>query len=432
MKLIYAADNRNRENLGCRATSIALSQLISKKHDIVATITGEYTNYDNSLFYIPGLPSWGYTILGKLSYWGALKRTWNLILNKITKEKRFIFDYVDEEPQKSVKNFLKCLPANKHLQEMNLLKYDFEGIVINGEGTMIMTDKPRKDTLVYLMLVWWAKSINKKVFFVNAMFSDCPVSGSNKKTISTSNSVLSDCDLLILRDPVSLKYVEENLKKCIAKYIPDALFTWSSLINDNHKLEHGKYYLPFGEETDGNFNELDFTEPYVCVSGSSMSAWNQKSAVLSYVYLVNQLKKEIDMPIYLIQSCIGDNFLKEVSKYTQVPLIPVKFPIVATAKILANARLFISGRFHPSIMASMGGTPCIFLKSNSHKTWSLQNMLNYKEVIEFSANPSESECSEIIKLAKEKLSFGEDERRRMISITAELSEQAQELLELIK
>ena len=45
----------------------------------------------------------------------------------------------------------------------------------------------------------------------------------------------------------------------------------------------------------------------------------------------------------------------------------VEVPILLGATVLANSKLFVSGRYHPSIMASLGGTPCIFLGSNSHK-----------------------------------------------------------------
>ena len=47
MKVVYVGDNRNRGNFGCRATSTALSQLISEKNEIVGVVSGKYTNFDN-------------------------------------------------------------------------------------------------------------------------------------------------------------------------------------------------------------------------------------------------------------------------------------------------------------------------------------------------------------------------------------------------
>ena len=63
---------------------------------------------------------------------------------------------------------------------------------------------------------------------------------------------------------------------------------------------------------------------------------------------------------------------------------------------MANAQVYISGRYHPAIMASLGGTPCVFMGSNSHKTWSLQSLLEYDNVIEYSPIPNEIEIAQII------------------------------------
>ena len=93
----------------------------------------------------------------------------------------------------------------------------------------------------------------------------------------------------------------------------------------------------------------------------------------------------------------------------------MEFPILAVAKILANARVFISGRYHPSILASLGGTPCLLMGSNSHKTISLQYLLEYDNPIEFSVLPDKDECNKILDLAEEKLSNGNGLREKIKS-----------------
>ena len=71
-------------------------------------------------------------------------------------------------------------------------------------------------------------------------------------------------------------------------------------------------------------------------------------------------------------------------------------PILAAAKILSNARVYVSGRYHPAIMASLGVTPCIFMGSNSHKTLSLQELMNYEIVKEYCAIPTNEDIIEIV------------------------------------
>ena len=70
MKIVYVGDNRNRGNFGCRATSTALSQIISKDNEIVGRIYGKYTNVDTGeLFFYQHFPAWIYKTVSKFKYW---------------------------------------------------------------------------------------------------------------------------------------------------------------------------------------------------------------------------------------------------------------------------------------------------------------------------------------------------------------------------
>ena len=74
MKVLYVADNRNRGNYGCRATSTALSMLIGEKHEIIGRVTGRYTHYDTGdLFFCKYFPAWVYKRLGQSRRWNLLR-----------------------------------------------------------------------------------------------------------------------------------------------------------------------------------------------------------------------------------------------------------------------------------------------------------------------------------------------------------------------
>jgi polysaccharide pyruvyl transferase WcaK-like protein len=83
---------------------------------------------------------------------------------------------------------------------------------------------------------------------------------------------------------------------------------------------------------------------------------------------------------------------------------------------LAHARLFISGRYHPSILASLGGTPCIFLESHAHKMGSLARVLEYDASQQFNAFPDDSEIAEIVSSARKCLDQGEVLRARISQV----------------
>ena len=146
-----------------------------------------------------------------------------------------------------------------------------------------------------------------------------------------------------------------------------------------------------------------------------------------YSYLVKSLKK-VFSKVVILQTCYGDRFLEKVAKETKSPFIPVKTNILFGLSILANAKVFISGRWHPSIMASLNGTPCIFLSGNSHKCLAVQHMLEYKNPHEYSCIPNQSETRELVDEFKNLLPNVESERERIFAVSEALAnDSSQEL-----
>lgn len=429
MKIVYAADNINRANFGCRATSTALKQLISENNTIVADITGELTHIggDDNVFFVPKLP----INYKRHSKKGICFKLWRKIARKLNHTSPSKYDFVTENPKQSYLNLIKCLPANKQLEVFDLRQYEFDALVINGEGTMIMSTPCRRDSLIYLMLAQWAIDLGKKVYFVNAMFSDCTVSGKNKKTLKTSEEVLSKCTLVSVRDPYSQEYVKENIPKVNATFVPDALFTWGKYI-DREVLKHNiNFALPLKKEFDPQLQNIDFARDYILISGNSLAIKNKEKAIDCYCRLTDYIKAKTNMQLILLEVCAGDRFLEKVGKTTGTPCIPVEIPVLYGLNILANARVYVSGRFHPSIMASLGGTPCVFQGSNSHKTESLGAMLGYESKGSYSAFPDASEIPLIYNDIEEKINLGNELRDKISDNCRKLAQNAEKIKDLL-
>lgn len=436
MKLVYIADNRTRGNFGCRATSTALAQIVGEENEIVGRVMGTYTHFDmGDLFFVSWMPAIVYRLLAKIPGWNKIKRIRMKFLKKILGEKIHmgVFDYVKEDPYKSIKNLKKCLIANDFLNSYNLENYEYDGIFINGEGSFIFSTPPRREVLIISMFMAWAKENNKKVFFLNAMFSSCPYSGNNRKTIKMVDNLLCNADYVSVREYDSLSFAKKYFPKVKVRLIPDALFTWYKMINDSFKVENGKYFIPHHSECDSYYNSLDFKKPYICVAGSSSEKiWeNLDLTVYAYCQLITELKNRFQLQIFLVHVDEGDTFLKSVAERMGIPLIPMEFPIVAAGKILSNARVFVSGRYHPAILASLGGTPCVFMGSNSHKTISLQRLMEYDEPVEFDLIPNKKECDKICNKVGEILCEGEVLRRRIKEQARKLSIDAETKIKAI-
>lgn len=410
MKVLYVSDNRCRGNFGCRGTSTALSQIIEKKHTIVGYISGRVTNWNpGNLVFKKNWSSQKYINLSKKKYWSYISIIYYMFHRFMAKKHFFLgkYDFINYDFEKSINNLIRCIPANPFLKEFDLRQYDFDAMVVNGEGSFIFATPPWRESMILSMLMYWAQKMGKKVFFLNSMLSDDPNSEHNEKTICAVKNIFKKCNVVQVREMTSFAFGKKYFCDSNIVFKPDALFSWYPLINDDFDIKNGRYIMPFGKETNEFYYKYDFTKPYILICGSSSSkiSKNLTETINIYTRLTNKIKEEYtDYNVFLIQACEGDEFLNEVAKRTNTLLIPMETPIVAVGKILSKASLFFTGRYHPAILASLGGTPCVFMSSNSHKTKSLQDLLNYKVKIEFSCEPSDDEIKQMILLGKKYLS----------------------------
>jgi polysaccharide pyruvyl transferase WcaK-like protein len=419
-KLLLVDDNRDSHNWGCRATSIALNQLLSKHfliNDIIEKKTAD----------APHLISKILKIDPRLSIYLRLleKKMGTKIFSKLLLIKS---DFIEHNPNNSLMNFLSHYKKYPLLKDIYKKVKSSDVVVINGEGSMIFTTPPRRDLLFQLFIIELSNYLKKPVFYVNAIVSECPTYGINDTTVVYAKSTLSKCKSIAVRDIQSHQLAKELFPDINVEYYPDALFTWFKLIDEDcNILEQSDFIIGHPEK---EFGKWDFSRPYICIGGSSLAAHYKKEAIKHYKILVNTLKKT-NTNIYLVQTCNGDSFLNDVSELTGVKIIPLTTPILSGGYILSNAKLFVSGRYHPSILASLGGTPCIFLGSNSHKTKSLQTTLQYNNVEEFSALPDEKECDVIFEKAKKILNNEKDMRNNILKAVEKRSNESRNILDLI-
>lgn len=391
MKITYVGDNTCRNNWGCRATSAALKELLDSKFEISHIINGNYIDFNNKCL--------------------------------LKKNNDKYIDYLTDNIDNNLNNLLKNKNKYENIDFIINAILDCDAVVVNSEGSFIFTDPPRRDTLFFLMINDLAFLYKKPIHFVNGMLSFDPDNKCNKSIFEATLTRYLNAKFVSVRDLTSLNYLEKSINSNHNKnfkYIPDALFTW------NKKYLEGS----FNKRIDDQNILIDFSSPYICVGGSSLAAKNQNLAASKYISLVNMLKK-LDIKIILVQTCDGDHFLRRVASETNTQIVPVTIDIFRGIEILAGAKLFVSGRYHPSIMASFGGSPCIFLKSNSHKTLSLQQILKYQAIKEFSAYPSTDECEEILSDAQTILEQVPHQKETIKNTVRELSEHAKTIINYI-
>ncbi len=431
MKVLYVGDNSASPNWGGRGAGIALYQLLSGRFQVCGTVPG-------AAF---GLHSAGFGYVGTLL---PARYHWVFMHLLAARDKRRLYDWyvrletllgakdcISEDPEESVKNLLRHKSKHPPLDRIFRDALEADILVINGEGDFVFTTPPRREVLFMLAMIQLGLHLEKKVCFINSMISDCPTTGKNQETLERTRDLLAHCDLVTVRDPESLRYVRRQMPGIPCSYIPDALFSWFSIYEaDGFNLpNNGDFIIGYPERRE-YLGRLDFTRPYICIGGGALSASDQKRSKQSYAKLIRTLMK-LGYPVYLAENCGRDAFLHELALEMGLGIIPVSSPILLCGSVLANARLFISGRYHPTILASLGGTPCVCLESTAHKMRSLQDVLGYDDPVEFSAFPEDSELEGILARARKCLEGGEGLRTRIRSVARTRCAEARTLPEVI-
>ena len=421
MRIFFVGDNQAGANWG-RGASLALLRLLSSRFEISGRVAGDFFVLDQApVGYVGGaLPA----ACDPLARWVLVHRyrhrvvSWGARLLQLLGAR----DFVSEDPVRSVDRLVANRSRHPALARIYQQARDADLMVIDGDGDIIFSTPPRRETLFLLAAMELGLRLGKPVFLVNSMISDCPLSGRNAQTLATTARLLARCAAVALRDPESLAYVQTEMPGVNCRCIPDSLFSWSPLLADALPPGNGDFLLPYPEQ-DGLWGTLDFSRPYLCVGGGALAASQPEKSVPAYVRLVETLRG-LGCPVYLTENDTPDAFLRQVAAATGAGLVPAHTSILMAGAVLAHARLFVSGRYHPSILAALGGTPCIFLGSHAHKMRSLARLLDYPDAGEFHATPDPAGVAAIAARARDYLEQGDALRARIRAVAKRRCDEA--------
>jgi polysaccharide pyruvyl transferase WcaK-like protein len=424
-KVFFVGDNRSGVNWG-RGASIAMGQLLSSSFEITGRVSGEMFDLSKAEAGFVGtlVPPRYYRQFRELL---VRRRTrpisWYIKIEQFCGAK----DFIDEDPAVSINNLLTHKQRHPALARIYNEAAASDLLVIDGDGDIIFSTPPRRQTLFLLAMIELGLRLKKPVFLVNSMISDCPTTGRNNRTLSVARSLLAQCRAVSLRDPESLEYVKSEIPEAKSCLIPDSLFAWFPVYENSGSRPplNGDFLMPYPEKEE-YWGKLDFSQPYICIGGGALAGSQPDRSVECYSRLVDEMS-QLGYRVYLTENDSPDSFLRRVARDKNLGIVPVDAPILMCGAVLANARLFISGRYHPSILASLGGTPCIFLATHAHKMGSLSRLLEYGLDHQFSAFPDESEIARIISTAMNYLEQGDGLRAKIRKVAKVRCDEALQL-----
>lgn len=388
--VLFVGDHTDQPNVGGRSQSLALADLLRKRFAISDFVPGRVVN-GNARYIRTILPS---SLVRSLIYRRAEVRWADCIVK--AEEKLGAGDFITDDPGTSAENILKYSKKYSDIDNLRRQVESADIVVINGEGSGVFSTPPRRDFSFNLAMAELGLRLGKAVFVVDTILSDCPLTGRNDASIAAAADVLGRCTGVHVRDLQSLEYARDHMPYVRCRYVPDALFTWYDLIQDPafKPPQCGDFSIPFPEDRRW-LGRVDFSSPYVCVAGSSLCAYEPERAIPRFRRLVEKLHSR-GLPVLLMQTCGGDAFLEQVAAETGTAFVPVQCPVYLAASIISHAHVFVSGRFHPSILAGLGGVPSVFLAAHSHKIHSLVESLGYSDEPIHSAFPTDDEVGLIV------------------------------------
>lgn len=366
-KLLFIGDLRTAQNYGAVATTEALIHLLDEEK---LDIDIRYIDYRS--LYSP-TPANGFPLFQtKKKHHQQLNHLFKRMIPEpileIYKRKKNsrVNDFVPYKYAQYEKYYNLLISGTSLQFEKKMLEWA-DVVFINGEGNIVHgTDakgKYRMGARYILFMAWLAKVKYKKT----TLIVNHTVDPDNYNAFEMIEKIYPILDVVFVREKLSLPLLEKHGVNN-ALFVPDALFSY--------KDEKGWKPTPYLK------SQIDFSKPYICIGDSSglRNRYNcvKWDVISNYVAIIEGLK-EIVPQIIFVDGFNGNNhkILQAINK-TGIGSVNIKNTSYRDLfHVLGGAELFISGRWHASILSVLANTPILLWGSDSHKTKSLYPLLDY-------------------------------------------------------
>ena len=385
MNLLFVGDLRTAHNYGAIATTESLYNLVKSVSDdknikfIDRRSFTSKTPVDGfSPYAVPGSsPSSIHTIKSRIKTTriGEIYRDYR---NTITKYKKMVQEKRQEKLLEIPEDFLpyrydqfedfyKRMSAGRVLQfERKMLEWA-DVVFINAEGNIVHgideNGRHRLGARYALCMAW----LSKVKFKLPTLIVNHVVDPANDDIFDMISHIYPVLDEVLVRDRISARTLQEHGVNN-GRFVPDALFSY-------HPIK--KWKVPKSIK-----KQIDFSKPYICIGDSSAirNAYGQINWNVYKVYniLIRELQKIVPQVVF-VDGFSGTH--KDINRVVRdlgigrVNLNNCSYHDLYY--VLRGASIFISGRWHASILSALASTPILLWGADSHKTRSLYELLDY-------------------------------------------------------
>ncbi|PSB20041.1 hypothetical protein C7B76_06710 [filamentous cyanobacterium CCP2] len=423
MKIFFVNDTSDCPNWGCRATTAALKRMLSL-HNPSYEIT--HTLYLKRMSATDRYIEKRYKKIEKLTSsvvgtFPAGKSLANYVNSRwVAPHWKKIANVRDAMPTSFAEfpSFASKVLAGEVMQPERAALEACDLVFINGEGSIY--DRQRKGRMM-LFIAYLAKvHFNKPCVLANhtADVHD-PVMA---EMVAQVYPLLDD---VIFREPLSAEACQAFVREDNSVLAADAAFTYRPIDRATFSaLAARDSYFSIHPDSASGF---DPSRPYICIGGSSIYLRGDRPAydpIPGFKVLCEKLQNYV-APVVLTAPDPKDELIfRPIAKALGLPLISLTTPTQQAVDILGNASVYVSGRWHPSILALTGGTPIITFTANTYKTQALVQQMGLETPTLDALNLHEI-ASDVVDLAKHYLEQGEPLRQQLRDRAEELSKLAQ-------
>lgn len=261
----------------------------------------------------------------------------------------------------------RVLRGEKLQYEHSLISWA-DVVLINSEGNIVRgTDKYgyyRLGGLYVLFMAYLSKIVNKKPTYI----INHTVDPGNRDVIEIIKNIYPLMDGIYIREKMSIKLLKEwGITN--AKLVADALFLYNR--NEN-KASLPQIYT----------QNRDYKKRFICIgdsSGIENSYTKVKWDVKDFYKRLISLLKEQGYQIAFVDGFNGVNYeINEIIKTCDVMHLKISNCSYSELyQVFKESDIYISGRWHTSILALQADTPILLWGADSHKTEALYDLIDY-------------------------------------------------------
>lgn len=230
-------------------------------------------------------------------------------------------------------------------------------VVINGEGSIYRTNLSASREL---FLGWLAKErLNVPTIFVNGLVHLTDVMPVLPAMVRRTFPLL---DAVAVREPYSLRNLEQYVPEVSAQVFPDAAFVFTP---DDAAL------TPQIESIRADIGD----SPYYCFDPGPMPM-DHKAPKRSGLYQLISALNEIGPRPVFVTNGPADGFIRRVAEETGALYIDTIVDYHEFMALVGGAEFLATGRYHNVILAAIMGCPSVAFASASHKVHGACEMLD--------------------------------------------------------